>query len=182
MAAVASREVQVQDRAGHQPPQPDTRRRRARPSGLLRLALRLPIVLYHLRLGWLLDHRILLLTNVGRRSGQARKTALEVVRYEPEHRRCVVVSAWGEQADWYRNLRAHPGLEVRIGRERFAPTRQFLTTDEAYAELLDYERRHPRLFKLIAAWMGFPVDRSQDARRDLAEAVRLVALQPELPC
>jgi hypothetical protein len=44
----------------------------AMPHGLTRLAFRLPIWLYRLRLGWLLGDRLLLLTHIGRTSGQRR--------------------------------------------------------------------------------------------------------------
>jgi hypothetical protein len=50
------------------------------PTGWVRALLRLPILLYRLHLGWLLGHRFLLLTHVGRKSGLQRRTVLEVVR------------------------------------------------------------------------------------------------------
>src|SRR5215212_7433167 len=77
---------------------------RSKPSGLLRIAFRLPIHLYEHRLGWLIGHRLLLLTHRGRKSGRIRQTPLEVIRYDPATEESVVVSAWGEKADWYRNL------------------------------------------------------------------------------
>jgi len=39
----------------------------AAPRGLARLAFRLPIWLYHLRLGWLLGDRLLMLTHIAAR-------------------------------------------------------------------------------------------------------------------
>jgi hypothetical protein len=68
---------------------------RSKPTGALRLALRLPIYLYHLNLGWLLVHRFLLLIHRGRESGLLRETVLEVILYEPATRESVVLSAWG---------------------------------------------------------------------------------------
>jgi hypothetical protein len=44
------------------------------------VAFRLPIHLYRLDLGWLLGHRVLLLSHRGRKSGLIRATPLEVVR------------------------------------------------------------------------------------------------------
>ena len=83
---------------------------RTRPHGLLWAAFRLPVALYRLRLGWVLGHRFLMLTHHGRRTGNVRRTALEVVRYDPRTRECVVVAAWGEHADWVRNIGASPAL------------------------------------------------------------------------
>src|SRR5918911_4987582 len=100
---------------------PNLRWLRSRPSGILRLAFRLPIYLYRLNLGWLLGQRGLLLIHRGRRSGLLRETVLEVVRYTPATKESVVLSAWGERADWYRNIKASPAMEVWTGGERFVP-------------------------------------------------------------
>jgi hypothetical protein len=34
----------------------------------------------------------------------------------PHTREAVICSAWGQDADWIRNIRAHPALQVQIGR------------------------------------------------------------------
>jgi deazaflavin-dependent oxidoreductase (nitroreductase family) len=102
---------------------------KAKPSGILRLAFRLPIYLYRLNLGWLLGHRGLLLIHRGRRSGLLRETVLEVVRYTPATKESVVLSAWGERADWYRNIKVSPALEVWTGGERYVPKQRFLAPE-----------------------------------------------------
>ena len=78
------------------------------PRGLMRLLVRLPVLLYRARLGWLLDRRFLLLTHRGRRTGRWRRTVLEVVHHDPAADTWFVASAWGERSQWFRNLRAHP--------------------------------------------------------------------------
>jgi deazaflavin-dependent oxidoreductase (nitroreductase family) len=106
---------------------------RSRPTGLLRLALRLPIWLYRLHLGWLLGHRFLLLTHRGRATGRPRQAVIEVIRYDPSTRESVVVAGWRGQTDWYRNLRAHPALEIVTGTERHVPQQRFLDAAETAA-------------------------------------------------
>jgi deazaflavin-dependent oxidoreductase (nitroreductase family) len=90
----------------------------APPSGWLRLALKAPRWLYRLHLGWLLGHRFLLLTHRGRRSGRVYSTVLEVVRYDPATDESVVVSGWGDRADWYNNIQKTTVLAIQTGRER----------------------------------------------------------------
>jgi deazaflavin-dependent oxidoreductase (nitroreductase family) len=153
-------------------------RGRSRPTGALRLAFRLPIYLYRLGLGQLLGHRFMLLTHRGRRSGRVYQTALEVVRYDPSLRETVVASGWGERSDWYRNLKAHPALEIRSRRERYAPEQQFLTPEEVYQEIVDYERRHPWAVRIVPSVLGFRLDGSDAARRSFANSVRMVAFRP----
>lgn len=152
---------------------------RLRPSGALRTAFRLPILLYRFGLGRLLGHRVLLLTHRGRKSGLVRQTPLEVVRYDPATEESVVVSAWGEKADWYRNIVANPAQEIRIGRERYVPEQRFLSPEEVYAELATYERRHPWLVRTIPRWLGFRLDGTVEARRKFARSLRMVAFSPK---
>src|SRR5215207_5074947 len=159
-------------------PSDQEHRGRSRPTGALRLAFRLPIYLYRLGLGQLLGHRFMLLTHRGRRSGRVYQTALGVVRYDPSLRETVVASGWGERSDWYRNLKAHPALEIRTGRERYAPEQRFLTPEEVYQEIVDYERRHPWAVRIVPSLLGFRLDGSDAARRAFANSVRMVAFRP----
>ena len=129
------------------------------PRGLLRLLLRAPILLYRARLGWLLGRRFVYVAHRGRRSGKRRETVLEVVRYDPDIPEIFVASGWGTRADWYRNLRDHPPLEVRIGAVRFlAPRQRFLDPEETVRLILDYRLAHPRAWKRLAPSLGLPLD------------------------
>jgi deazaflavin-dependent oxidoreductase (nitroreductase family) len=111
--------------------------------------MRLPVWLYRLGLGRLLGHRFLLLTHHGRRSGRVHQTMLEVVRYNPVTHESTVAAAWGDRADWYRNLQAHPALRVQTAGVRYTPAQRFLSPEEVVAVLRGYQRAHP-----IAAWVG----------------------------
>ena len=90
-----------------------------RPRGLLRLALRAPLLLYRVRLSWLLGERFLLLVHQGRTTGLRHETLLEVAYRDAQTGEVVVIAAWGKFAAWYRNLQAAPAIEVRIGHERW---------------------------------------------------------------
>jgi deazaflavin-dependent oxidoreductase (nitroreductase family) len=154
---------------------------RSRPSGALRFAFRLPIHLYRFNLGWLLGHRVLLLTHRGRRSGRIYRIPLEVIRYDAATEESIVVSAWGEKADWYRNIEANPAMEIRIGRKRYVPEQRFLAPEEVYAEIVAYERHHPLLVRTIPRWLGYRLDGTREASRNFADSVRMVAFRPEPP-
>src|SRR5579872_6864271 len=78
-----------------------------------------PVSLYRLHLGWLLGRRFLLLTHTGRRTGLRRQTVLEVMEYRSDGPEAVVMSGFGPQANWLRNIQAAPGPEIVIGRHRF---------------------------------------------------------------
>lgn len=150
-----------------------------RPSGLLRLAFRVPISFYRLGLGRILDHHLLMIVHRGRRSRLLRETVVEVVRYDPASRACVVMAGWKGTTDWYRNIQTEPALEIRVGVDRFAPTQRFLTTDETIAELRSYTERHPWLARqVLARAFGVTLDGSTQSWIDAAEFFRGVLFEP----
>jgi deazaflavin-dependent oxidoreductase (nitroreductase family) len=150
----------------------------AKPRGLLRWGFNLPIALYRVRLGWLLGHRFLLLIHRGRKTGNMRRTVLEVVHYDAATRESAVLSAYGERADWYRNLLAHPAVEVRTGGRRFVPQWRLLDPAERLAALRIYQRRYRRAFRAVMRFLGYPYDGSEAGLHALADMVLMVAFRP----
>jgi deazaflavin-dependent oxidoreductase (nitroreductase family) len=157
---------------------PNLRWLRSKPTGASRLACRSPIYLYRLDLGRLLGHRFLLLVHRGRKSGLLRETVLEVLLHDPVTRESVVLSAWGEKADWYRNIEAAPALEVRTGAQRYVPEQRFLAPEKNHVVISEYGRRHPLAFRVFARTFGYPLDRTEAACRDVVCSLCLVAFRP----
>ncbi len=72
----------------------------------------------------------LLLTTVGRKSGERRPTPL---LYQPTGTGFVVVASRGgsdHHPAWYLNLLAHPSCEVQVGRFSYTATARVLSSDE----------------------------------------------------
>jgi deazaflavin-dependent oxidoreductase (nitroreductase family) len=147
------------------------------PRGLMRLAFRLPIWLYRLRLGWLLGDRLLLLTHIGRKSGLPRQAVIEVVRHDTATDTYLIASGWGERADWLRNIEQNPHVLVHAGARRVEATASRLPIAIAADEFCDYARRHPLAARNLSKLMtGVALDRTAASCRRLAERVPLVAL------
>jgi deazaflavin-dependent oxidoreductase (nitroreductase family) len=150
--------------------------------GWLRVLFGAPRLLYEHRLGWVLGHRFLCLSHVGRRSGRKYRTVLEVIWYEPERPRLVVMSGFGEGADWLLNLQAAGFGEVETGRWRFVADHHRLAVDEAARVLAAYERRnrwlHPILRAMLSRLLGWPYDGSAAARRRAVEQLPLIEFVP----
>lgn len=148
----------------------------------LRWALGLPRHLYARGWGWLLGHRFLQLAHTGRRSGRTYRTVLEVVRWDPGAREAVVISGWGRDADWLRNLQGGGPVEVTIGRESFAAAYRMLPVDEAVRVFAAYERRNalmrPLIRWVLSRLLGWRFDGSPAARQRMVEQLPLVALRP----
>jgi deazaflavin-dependent oxidoreductase (nitroreductase family) len=143
------------------------------PHGISRLALRLPIWLYRIHLGWILGTRFVLLTHKGRKSGLLRHTVIEIVRYDKETGNCVVASGWGTKSDWYRNITADPEIFFQIRNRRCKGIAERLSSKSGGEELVNYSKRHPMAWKELAHFMGIKFDGSE---ADIQESGKLLPL------
>ncbi|MBC7279769.1 nitroreductase family deazaflavin-dependent oxidoreductase, partial [Nocardioides sp.] len=74
---------------------------------------------------------------------------LEVVERPSEHE-IVVVSGFGTEAQWYRNLLAEPACRVSIGRRTSAAAQaRFLSDEESAAVLGRYQEAHPKAWRRL---------------------------------
>lgn len=153
---------------------------RGSPRGWLRFLLRAPILIYRLKLGWLLGQRFLLLAHTGRKSGKPRNTVLEVLRFDTVSHRCVIASGWGTRSQWYRNVLNDPRVRYTVGLNTHAGRAAPLPLERAVEELQDYARRHPAaLRKLTQLMIGETYVGSPDQYARLAARVPLLELDPE---
>ena len=147
-----------------------------------RRLFRVPVYLYRWNCGWLLGHRFLLRIHIGRRTGLRRHTVLEVMEYRKAGSEAVVMSAFGRDADWLRNIEAMPGAEVVIGSQRFVAAHRFLDEEEAMGVINGYERRNwpiaPIIRAVLSRLLGWPYDSSKAARRQLVAQLPLIAFRP----
>ena len=149
-----------------------------RPNRLILAGLKAPKLLYNLGLGMLFGHRFLLLTHQGRKSGLVYQTPLEVVRFDPITRTSIVISAWGESSDWYRNIRDKGALQIQTGRDRYVPEQRLLSADESERELELYRQKHGPSAKVLSFIFGVDLTGDSAQRRAFAEAARMVAFSP----
>ncbi|SEF20605.1 deazaflavin-dependent oxidoreductase, nitroreductase family [Amycolatopsis pretoriensis] len=149
-------------------------------NGVVRVVFRAPIRLYDKGFGWLLGHRFLCLTHLGRKSGRMYRTVLEVVGVKGDE--YVVVAGLGAGADWFRNIQARPPVEVVVGRRRFPAEHRVLGEDEAVAVIAGYEHRNrfvgPVVRFALGKLLGWRYDGSDFARRRMARQLPLVGLRP----
>jgi deazaflavin-dependent oxidoreductase (nitroreductase family) len=140
--------------------------------------MRLPRPLYHRGWGRLLGHTFLLITHEGRKTGLRRETVAMALTYDPETHEAVVCSAWGPDTEWMRNLRAHPALQIQIGRESFVPEQRFLSEDEAVTAGIEFREHHPWRLRLLGTVLGRGHVSSEAAVRELVRNRPFVAFRP----
>lgn len=149
---------------------------------MLRYFLRAPAYLYRWRLGRLLGNRFLLLTHIGRRTGLRRQTVLEVMEYRKDGPEAVVMSGFGADADWLRNIEATPDPEVIIGSQQFIASHRFLCEEEAMRVVRGYECRNRFLASIVrlvlSRLLGWRYRGSEAVRRRLVRQLPLLAFRP----
>lgn len=133
--------------------------------------------LYRVRLGWLLGHRFMLITHVGRKSGKTRRTCVMVLRFDARSGEAFV-AAGSPRADWYQNIHASPAVQVAVGARRYRPVQRFLTAEEIAQVLAwsrDHQRFHARVQSRFFHWPWPPTD--EDLHR-LSRSLGGVAFRP----
>lgn len=149
------------------------------PTGLIRLALKLPILFYQLGLGGLFGGRMLLINHVGRITGKKRQTVVEVIRHETQGDSYLVVSGWGPNADWYRNLLRVPQATIQIGRHTTPVTAIPVSGDEATEIVAGYLWRNRAVAKhLLPRLYGYSVDGSKADYWEVAKRMPVLRFIP----
>lgn len=109
-----------------------------------RWIVRAPIGLFRAGLGFLFAGKMLLLEHIGRASGKPRYVVLETVVRRGRNE-IVVASGFGENAQWFRNIRANPECHISIGARRRSPgLATILGQKDADAVLAEYRSAHPK--------------------------------------
>lgn len=138
---------------------------------------KLPILLYRLKLGWMLGNRFMLLTHIGRHSGRVRRTILAVLQFDPKTQEILAVSAW-KGSDWYYNIQAAPALKVESGRVAYSPQQRTLSPEEITTAFVEYRKQHPFFSRIICRIPGWKWDATYEEFFELACTLRGVAFRP----
>ncbi len=149
---------------------------------LLRAFMRFPIYLYRACLGWFFGKRFLMLSHIGRKSGLTRFVVLEVVNQDAENKIFYVAAAWGEQADWYRNILGTPQVTVQVKNKRFSALAKKISSEVALENLWVYAQKYPAAFtQLIKTILGEALPPNYETCQKMADAIPLVALKTSIP-
>jgi deazaflavin-dependent oxidoreductase (nitroreductase family) len=118
---------------------------------------------------------VLLLTTIGRQSGNPRVTPLQ---FEEIHGEFFIGSARGPNADWLLNLRQTPRVEVQIRGVRFAALAEPIDERKPVADLLEYRlRKHPVMIRAILLTHGLPMFPTRAHLEKLAAQLVFVKLR-----
>ena len=95
---------------------------------------------------------VLLLTTIGRKSGQPRVTPLQ---FEEDQGVIYVAAARGPHADWFRNIQADPRVKVQIADRVFEGLAEPILDPARIADFLLLRlKRHPLMMRAMLAMEG----------------------------
>jgi len=98
--------------------------------------------------------RVLLLTTTGRKSGLPRQTPLQ---YDEIDGAFYLGSARGAEADWFRNIQAHPQVEVQVGERCIQGVAEATTDPVRIADFFQARlKRSPIMIGLLMRLEGLP--------------------------
>lgn len=118
--------------------------------------------------------RVLVLTTVGRKSGQPRLTPLQFEEVDGVY---YVASARGAIADWYRNLVACPKVAVQVGGKYFSTVAEPMIDVEEIADFLELRlKRHPQFMRVMLRLEGLPGKYTRADLEEFAKRLAIVAL------
>ena len=121
--------------------------------------------------------RVLILTTIGRNSGQPRSIPLQVEEVEGVY---YVASARGIQSDWYRNLVACSKVDVQVGGKRFSTLVELMTDPMQIADFLELRmKRHPHFMGIMLRLEGLPRKYSRTDLEKFAKRLAIVALHQD---
>jgi deazaflavin-dependent oxidoreductase (nitroreductase family) len=103
-----------------------------------------------------------MLEHTGRKSGQLRYVVVEIID-RPQSGGLVIVSGFGDRAQWYRNILANPRVRLYLGSHRpVAATAQPLPSEDATVSLRKYADRFPKawatLRPILEDTLGTPIN------------------------
>ena len=109
-------------------------------SPILRQLYRTPILLYRLGLGKLFGKYVMIISTIGRKSGQVRRTPIE---YHRAGETIYAISGFEKAPDWYQNLKAHPYVTLQTNQGTHAMLARRPETTEEWQAVLDYLKASP---------------------------------------
>jgi deazaflavin-dependent oxidoreductase (nitroreductase family) len=132
------------------------------PGPVFKWLFKVPLIFYKLGLPFF-GNFVLLLTTTGRKSGKIRLTPLEY-RREKGTGYIIIMSGWGGNTDWNRNILADARVGVQAGRLKFKALAEPLTDREVAVNLIETMHINPGSAKTWSRWAGEPVSADEPER------------------
>lgn len=154
-----------------QPPPP--------PRGWKAWLWRAPIWFFRIGLGGMFGKRFLLLSHIGRKSGQTRQAVIEVVKIDSENNIYYSVSGFGEKAQWFQNIMSTPQVNIQVGGRKMEAQSERLSIEDGENILQEYSRLHPTALRELSKILNLPYDGSPESVSEMAKVLPVIAFHAQ---
>jgi hypothetical protein len=107
------------------------------------------------------------------------------MEYREQSHEAVVMSGFGRNANWLRNVESNREARIDISSKHFCAAFRILGEVEAIHVITEYERRHrvlsPIIKGVLSRLLGWKYTGSTADRRNLVHVLPLVAFRPISP-
>ena len=151
-----------------------------RPNALLKFFFKVPVWMHKIGFGgWekLIGAEWMLITTRGRKSGKPRDAMVDVMDYDAASDTYYIEAAYGERADWYKNMQVNPVFEARVGRRKFSATATPLSNEGAGELMVKFFRKKPAYTRSVMAMVGMKFE-GEEELRVLGSKLTLLAVKP----
>jgi deazaflavin-dependent oxidoreductase (nitroreductase family) len=132
--------------------------------------------------GWerILGIRFIEITSKGRRTGRPHSVLVDMLDHDLVSDTYYVQSAYGDRADWVKNIKVNPVFEARIGRKRFSASAERVPPCQAAEILLRYIENHKLYAKTMMRAIGVNLDAlTGDELRSRLKDELVLAIKPQ---
>jgi deazaflavin-dependent oxidoreductase (nitroreductase family) len=134
--------------------------------------------------GWerILGIRFIKIISKGRRTGRSHPVLVDILEHDLVSNIYYVQSAYGERADWVKNIKANPVFEAQVGWKRFFASAERIPQSQAAEILFRYVDNHKRYAKTMMRAIGVDLDAfTRDELRYRLEDELVLAIKPQKP-
>lgn len=131
---------------------------------------------YRAGLGNIAGRMILLLTTIGRKSGNPHTVA---VQYEKIDDKYYIGAANGVKSDWYRNILVHPEVDLEVGNLKIHGVAEPMVGEEKITDFMAYRlKRHPLMIGLILKMDGCSFRPGREELLEYSRKITVVTITP----
>lgn len=123
------------------------------PKGIIgKLIFKTPLLMIRLGLQPLMGDTFMVITHTGRKSGEPRHTMTEM--HLADNGKLYAPCAYGERAQWYKNIKADSRVTVQIAHETFSAHARRVTDDDELLMVIDLLTRRNKFIETYLGRLG----------------------------
>jgi len=154
-----------------------------RPSRLWKFLFRIPLFMYNIGIrGWerLIKVQFMKITTKGRKTGKSHSVLVDIINHDVDSGIYYVSSAYGEGADWMKNIKVNPFFDAQVGRRTFKAIAEQVGEEIGRELLFVYIDEHRNYVNSLLKMIGMDLSvLSEEELREILGKEMVLAIKPQ---